>query len=117
MNALSTLQQGNKDTAGHPLDVHRVQVLVAGIGRWNQLGTVTAIPDTGTFDTATTAAVKGPAVLRPHRRRHRRPSVMVGACNWVSLGTAVAGSPGGHTSLCVEFGERLKLGLYGCVFR
>jgi peptidoglycan hydrolase-like protein with peptidoglycan-binding domain len=58
MNALSTLQKGNKDTAGHPLDVHRVQVLVAGIGRWNQLGTVTAIPDTGTFDTATTAAVK-----------------------------------------------------------
>lgn len=58
MNALPTLQQGDKDTGGKPLDVHRVQVLVAGIGRWNNLGPATQIPDTGIFDTATTGAVK-----------------------------------------------------------
>lgn len=57
--ALPTLKQGDRDQAkGSALMVHRVQIGVAGIGRWNNLGAVTAIPDNGNFDAATTAAVK-----------------------------------------------------------
>ena len=58
MNALPVLQQGARDAAGSPLDVHRVQVLVAGIGRWNKLGSITAITDDGSFGPSTSAALK-----------------------------------------------------------
>ena len=58
MNTLPVLQQGARDAAGSPLDVHRVQVLVAGIGRWNHLGSITAITDDGVFGASTTAAVR-----------------------------------------------------------
>jgi len=58
MNALPVLQQGDHDEPGQPLDVHRVQLLVAGIGKWNNLGAVTQIAQDGSFGPATTTAVK-----------------------------------------------------------
>ena len=58
LNVLPTLQQGDQDAAGQPRYVHRVQVLVAGVGRWNGLGTITQIPDSGVFDSVTSSAVK-----------------------------------------------------------
>ena len=85
MNALPTLQQGNKDTAGQPLDVHRVQVLVAGIGRWNNLGTITAVADTGVFDAATSAAVK-----RVQQFFGLTQDGIVGPATWGALATGSA---------------------------
>ena len=58
LNALPTLQQGDRDTIGHLLAVHRVQVLVAGIGAWNNLGSITQITVDGIFGASTTAAVR-----------------------------------------------------------
>lgn len=58
MAELPTLKQGSADKAGQVLYVHRLQVLVAGIGAWNKLGAVTRISADGTFGPATTAAVK-----------------------------------------------------------
>ena len=58
MNALPTLQQGARDVTGQPLTVHRVQVLVAGIGAWNQLGAVTQVTADGAFGPSTAAGVK-----------------------------------------------------------
>jgi GH25 family lysozyme M1 (1,4-beta-N-acetylmuramidase) len=55
---LPTLQLGSKDAVGQEFVVHRAQVLVAGYGRWNTLGSVTAISDTGTFDADTKKAVE-----------------------------------------------------------
>lgn len=55
--ALPTLKEGARDGIGTLL-VHRVQNDVAGIGRWNSLGAITAIKDDGVFGPATTAGVK-----------------------------------------------------------
>jgi lysozyme len=55
---LPTLQVGSKDVAGGTWYVHRLQNDVAGVGRWNNLGAVTAIPDDGDFGASTEAAVK-----------------------------------------------------------
>lgn len=55
--ALPTLKEGAQDGTG-TLFVHRIQNDVAGIGRWNKLGSVTALKDDGTFGPATTAGVK-----------------------------------------------------------
>jgi lysozyme len=55
---LPTLQLGSKDEAGQAYHVHRAQVLAAGVGRWNNLGAVTAIPDDGNFGTSTKKAVE-----------------------------------------------------------
>jgi peptidoglycan hydrolase-like protein with peptidoglycan-binding domain len=55
---LPTLQQGDRDHPGAVQFVHRMQIDVAGIGRWNNLGPVTAIKDDGVFGATTTAAVK-----------------------------------------------------------
>lgn len=56
--ALPTLKEGAKDQAGAVNHVRRVQIDVAGIGRWNNLGAVTAVKDDGNFGATTTAAVK-----------------------------------------------------------
>jgi len=58
MDALPTLKQGASDVSGQPLAVHRVQLLVGGIGKWNNLGAVTQIAQDGSFGPATTAGVK-----------------------------------------------------------
>lgn len=58
VNALPTLQLGSRDEAGAAWYVHRMQTLVAGIGRWSNLGTVTQIKDDGIFGPATEAALK-----------------------------------------------------------
>jgi lysozyme len=58
VNALPVLQLGAKDS-GAPAGwfVHRLQNMVAGYGRWNGLGTVTAIAEDGVFGLKTKAAV------------------------------------------------------------
>ena len=58
MNALPTLKQGDSDAPSAPWAVHRVQLLVAGIGRWNNLGAVTQVTVDGSFGPATAAGVK-----------------------------------------------------------
>jgi len=58
VNELPTLQLGSRDAAGGTWYVRRMQVLVAGVGRWSSLGKVTAISDDGVFGTSTEAAVK-----------------------------------------------------------
>ena len=58
VNNLPTLQQGAADKPGQPWYVRRLQVLVAGYGRWNGLGQVTAITDDGNFGPSTKAAVE-----------------------------------------------------------
>lgn len=58
VNNLPTLQLGSKDAAGQPWYVRRLQNDVAGYGRWNSLGKVTAIADDGVFGPGTQAAVK-----------------------------------------------------------
>ena len=58
MNQLPTLQQGDRDQPGAVRFVHRMQIDVAGIGRWNSLGPVTAVKDDGVFGATTTAGVK-----------------------------------------------------------
>jgi hypothetical protein len=55
---LPTLQLGSKDEAGQAFYVHRAQVLAAGVGRWNNLGAVTAIPDDGNFGVSTKKAIE-----------------------------------------------------------
>jgi GH25 family lysozyme M1 (1,4-beta-N-acetylmuramidase) len=55
---LPTLKLGDSDKGGSPLLVHRVQIDVAGIGRWNSLGKVTAVTDDGEFGASTEAGVK-----------------------------------------------------------
>jgi len=57
VNALPTLKQGASDVSGQPLAVHRVQLLVGGIGVWNNLGAVTQVKVDGSFGPATAAAV------------------------------------------------------------
>lgn len=58
VNNLPTLRLGSKDAAGQPWYVRRLQNEVAGYGRWNGLGKVTAITDDGIFGPGTEAAVK-----------------------------------------------------------
>lgn len=58
VNNLPTLQLGAKDVPGQPWYVRRLQNDVAGYGRWNGLGAVTAIPDDGDFGIRTKAAVE-----------------------------------------------------------
>ena len=58
MDALPTLAQGARDTAGQTRFVHRLQALAGGIGRWNALGDVTQVTQDGDFGPATAAAVK-----------------------------------------------------------
>jgi hypothetical protein len=58
VNMLPTLRAGSRDAAGQAWYVHRMQVLVAGVGRWSGLGKVTQIADDGVFGAATVAAVK-----------------------------------------------------------
>jgi lysozyme len=56
---LPTLQLGSADGAPDTTwYVHRLRNEVAGYGRWNGLGAVTALPDGGTYDAATKAAVE-----------------------------------------------------------
>jgi GH25 family lysozyme M1 (1,4-beta-N-acetylmuramidase) len=55
---LPTLQQGSKDAPGKEFYVRRLQNDVAGYGRWNSLGAVTAIHDDGIFGATTKAAVE-----------------------------------------------------------
>jgi GH25 family lysozyme M1 (1,4-beta-N-acetylmuramidase) len=55
---LPTLQMGSKDEAGQAFTVRRAPVLTAGVGRWNSLGSVTAITDDGAFGAGTKAAVE-----------------------------------------------------------
>jgi lysozyme len=57
MANLPTLQLGSKDAPGQTWHVRRAQALVAGVGRWNSLGSVTAINDDGVFGATTKAAV------------------------------------------------------------
>jgi peptidoglycan hydrolase-like protein with peptidoglycan-binding domain len=57
--ALPTLGPSDTDQAlGGALLVHRVQLLVSGIGTWNGLGPVTALTADGIYGPATIAAVK-----------------------------------------------------------
>jgi peptidoglycan hydrolase-like protein with peptidoglycan-binding domain len=56
--ALPTLGPGDSDSGSGTLLVHRVQNDVAGIGRWNNLGPVTAVKDDGDYGPATVAGVK-----------------------------------------------------------
>jgi hypothetical protein len=58
MQNLPTLGQGDRDQPGQVRFVSRIQIDVAGIGRWNHLGPVTAVKDDGVFGPTTTAAVK-----------------------------------------------------------
>ena len=58
LNALPTLQQGDSDATGQPRDVHRMQLLVGGVGAWNNLGSITQITVDGAFGASTTTAVK-----------------------------------------------------------
>lgn len=58
VNNLPTLQQGSQDKAGSVWYVRRLQNMVAGYGRWNGLGKVTAIADDGDFGPTTKAAVE-----------------------------------------------------------
>ena len=58
VNNLPTLQLNSKDQPGSTWYVRRLQNDVAGYGRWNGLGKVTAIADDGDFGPATEAAVK-----------------------------------------------------------
>ena len=58
MSKLPTLQLGAADTAGHPLFVRRVQLLVSGVGEWNNLGPVTALRTDGAYGPATAEGVK-----------------------------------------------------------
>lgn len=55
---LPTLQMGSKDVPGQTWYVRRLQNDVAGVGRWNSLGAVTAIADDGVFGAGTKAAVE-----------------------------------------------------------
>jgi lysozyme len=56
---LPTLQQGAKDNGPSATwHVHRLQNMVAGYGRWNSLGKVTAVADDGDFGPGTKAAVE-----------------------------------------------------------
>jgi peptidoglycan hydrolase-like protein with peptidoglycan-binding domain len=54
---LPQLAAGAQDPVGGMLMVHRVQVLCAGIGAWNDLGAVTQVAADGIFGPATAAAV------------------------------------------------------------
>jgi Glycosyl hydrolases family 25/Putative peptidoglycan binding domain len=58
VNNLPTLQLGSKDSAGATFYVRRLQNDVAGYGRWNSLGKVTAIADDGNFGPSTKLAVE-----------------------------------------------------------
>lgn len=58
MNRLPTLSQGAADKAGHVFYVHRLQALTACYGRITGLTAAACLAQTGTFDTATEAAVK-----------------------------------------------------------
>jgi lysozyme len=56
---LPTLQLGSEDGAPDTTwYVHRLRNELAGYGRWNGLGAVTALPDGGVFDMATQRAVE-----------------------------------------------------------
>lgn len=77
--ALPTLQEGARDGGGMLL-VHRIQNDVAGIGRWNQLGTVTALKDDGVWGPATTAGVKA-----IQRFFHLADDGVVGPDTWKKL--------------------------------
>ena len=80
VNNLPTLQQGAADKAGSVWYVRRLQNMVAGYGRWNGLGKVTAIADDGDFGPGTKAAVE--AV-----QRHARQTAdgVVGRDTWTLL--------------------------------
>jgi hypothetical protein len=56
--ALPTLGPSDTDQPGSTLLVHRIQVLVKGIGNWNNLGNVTDVAEDGVYGPATIAGVK-----------------------------------------------------------
>ena len=85
MSALPTLQQGDKDAGGQPLDVHRVQLLVSGIGGWNNLGTITKTTVDGVFGPSTTAGVK-----RVQQFFGLTQDGVVGPLTWTALVTGAA---------------------------
>ena len=58
MNKLPVLSQGAADKPGHVFYVHRLQALTACYGRITSLTAAACLAQTGTFDAATTAAVK-----------------------------------------------------------
>jgi GH25 family lysozyme M1 (1,4-beta-N-acetylmuramidase) len=55
---LPTLKLGDQDVEGAPFQVHLMQAIVAGRGKWIGLGSVTQISAGGRFDTATKVAVQ-----------------------------------------------------------
>jgi peptidoglycan hydrolase-like protein with peptidoglycan-binding domain len=56
--ALPTLAQGDTDQPGAARLVHRVQLLVTGIGDWNNLGPATQLTADGSYGPKTAAGVK-----------------------------------------------------------
>lgn len=56
--ALPTLGPSDTDHPGGSLLVHRIQVLVNGIGDWNGLGAATQVTADGVYGPATIAGVK-----------------------------------------------------------
>jgi peptidoglycan hydrolase-like protein with peptidoglycan-binding domain len=58
MNTLPTLKQGAKDTPGHVYYVSRMQALIKVLGEINNLAVAACQETSGTFDAATTAALK-----------------------------------------------------------
>jgi peptidoglycan hydrolase-like protein with peptidoglycan-binding domain len=58
MNKLPTLSQGAVDKSGQVSFVHRLQALVACFGRLNNIASAACVLESGTFDVATTTAVK-----------------------------------------------------------
>jgi hypothetical protein len=82
---LPTLQQGASDTAGRPFLVHRLQALAAVIGQINGLNPARSLHVTGSFDAATTGAVKA---IQAHFGLSQ--DGIVGPETW---GVLVAGSP------------------------
>jgi lysozyme len=81
VNNLPTLQSGSKDS-GAPAAwyVHRLQNEVAGYGRWNGLGAVTAIAADGNFGPATRAAV-----VAVQRHAGLAQDGVVGRATWTAL--------------------------------
>jgi lysozyme len=77
---LPTLQLGSVDKPGETWYVRRLQNDVAGYGRWNGLGKVTAIADDGDFGPGTEAAVK---LVQEHA--HLSPDGVVGRDTWTLL--------------------------------
>lgn len=80
VNNLPTLRLGAQDKPGEVWYVRRLQNDVAGYGRWNGLGAVTAIKDDGDFGPKTEDAVKA---VQEHARLS--PDGVAGRDTWTVL--------------------------------